>query len=85
MIVTLVTKYDGKNGETYVGLVKGQLTKEERQQLRNKFQCDEFHIVPWKEHDEKNNMFFREFDLDKIPTDIKNSIMLVNVSDEEYP
>jgi len=54
--VTVVTMYRGHDAETFVGVVEGKLTDEQKDAWRKTHKCDQYGP---KEPDDENNMGFR--------------------------
>ena len=58
--VTIITMYQGRDAETFVQAVDGELTDEQKSEWRKEYFCDEFDDMEDKEDDyDVNNMFFR--------------------------
>jgi len=60
MIITVITKYQGRDAESFVTVVRGTINAEQRDAWRKMHECDEY----YKGHPaDVNNMFFRTMDL----------------------
>ena len=59
LTVTIITMYQGKDAETFVHAVEGELTAEQQTAWRNEYFCDEFFDEEESDPDDMNNMFFR--------------------------
>lgn len=58
--VTIITMYQGRDAETFVQAVDGELTDKQKSEWRKEYFCDEFDDMDDKEDDfDVNNMFFR--------------------------
>jgi len=58
--VTIITMYQGRDAETFVQAVDGELTDEQKSEWRKEYFCDEFDDMEDKEDDfDVNNMLFR--------------------------
>jgi len=73
MLVTLITKYDGKSADTFAAVIEGEISPEIRQQMRVDNDCDG--QGPTSEDDcDASNLFFREMEIQTL-----DSVRLLNV------
>lgn len=57
--VTIITMYQGRDAETFVAAVDGELTEDQQTAWRKEYFCDEFFDNEENDPDDINNMFFR--------------------------
>lgn len=84
-MITVVTLYRARSAESYVQVVDGHLTPDQRDQWRRRFNTDEFSEDP--DGDEVDNLFFCE-----LPSILPNNVShkwpsnmsMPNVDGDEY-
>lgn len=76
-IVTVITMYRAYDAESFVTVVVGELTDDQKSEWRKAHLCDDFAT----DEDEPDNMFFRTITLNETPT----ASTLFNIDGEKPP